>query len=214
LFDQAQLYPILSIATVLLFAIVFHECAHGFVADRLGDPTARLEGRLTLNPIPHIDVFGTILLPLMTMFAGMPFGYAKPVPVTTTNLRNPRWDSVWVSLAGPVSNLVLALVAAFVIAVVSRIGAAGTAEFLIPLMWTAVGVNVTLAVFNLIPIPPLDGSWILMGILPLNWAIRYSQIRPYGFMILIALMWTRTLSLIISWPRSILFDVFQSIASL
>jgi Zn-dependent protease len=130
------------------------------------------------------------------------------------NLRNPRWDSVWVSLAGPVSNLILALVAAFAIAVISRSGAASTAEFLIPLMWTAVGVNVSLAVFNLIPIPPLDGSWILMGILPLNWAIRYSQIRPYGFIILIALMWTRTLSLIISWPRSILFDMFQSIASL
>ncbi len=214
MFDQIDPYTILSRATVLLFAIVFHECAHGFVAEKLGDPTARLAGRITLNPIPHIDPFGTILLPLMTMLTGSPFGYAKPVPVTTTNLRNPRWDSVWVSLAGPASNFVLALIAAGVLAVVQRSAGASLAEFLAPLLWTAVLINVILGVFNLIPIPPLDGSWILMGMLPLNLAIRYSQIRPYGFIILFALMWTGMISRIINGPATMLLGIFQSIATL
>jgi len=213
-FDQIDPYTILSRATVLLFAIVFHECAHGFVAEKLGDPTARLEGRITLNPIPHIDLFGTILLPLMTMLTGTPFGYAKPVPVTTANLRNPRWDAVWVSLAGPVSNFILALVCAGVLAGVQRAADASLAEFLVPLLWMAILVNVILGVFNLIPIPPLDGSWILMGMLPLNLAIRYSQIRPYGFIILFALMWTGMISRIMHWPATMLLGIFQSIATL
>jgi len=213
---QFDLYTFLTQATVLLFAIVFHECAHGFVADKLGDPTARLQGRITLNPVPHIDPFGTIILPLITLLlpGGFFFGYAKPVPVTTTNLRNPRSGSIWVAFAGPASNFLLALLAAIALALVPAGGGEKSfSAFIQPLLITALYVNVYLGVFNLMPFPPLDGSWILMGLLPLNLALSYSRLRPYGMLILAALLWTRLIS-VFMWPARVLIGALGQLASL
>lgn len=212
---QIDPFTLLTQATVLLFAIIVHECAHGVVADRLGDPTARLEGRITLNPIPHIDPFGTILLPILTILlpGGFLFGYAKPVPVVTTNLRNPRWGSIWVALAGPASNFLLATLAALALALVPPGDPRSVAEFLKPVLITALFVNVYLGVFNLIPFPPLDGSWILMGLLPLDLAIRYSRLRPYGVLIIAALLWTRLIN-VFMWPAQVILGALAAVASL
>jgi Zn-dependent protease len=212
---QLDPYKFLMQATVLLFAIVFHECAHGFVANKLGDPTARVQGRITLNPIPHIDPFGTIILPLITLLlpGGFFFGYAKPVPVTTTNLRNPRWDSIWVAFAGPASNFILALVAAAALALLPPGDGRSFTAFLQPFLVTALLVNVYLGVFNLIPFPPLDGSWILMGLLPLNLAITYSRLRPYGMLILAALLWTRLIN-VFMWPAHVILGALGALAAL
>lgn len=210
---EFDLYRFLSQMTVLLFAVVFHECAHGLVAEKLGDPTARLAGRITLNPIPHIDPFGTILLPILTSLSGGFFAYAKPVPVITTNLRPPRWGSIWVSFAGPASNFLLAFLCALALAFVSPGNAQSFSAFILPFLELALVINVFLGVFNLIPIPPLDGSWILQELLPINWAIRFAQLRPYGMIILIGLMMTRLIN-VLMWPASVLIGAFSAIASL
>lgn len=212
---EFDFYSFLIQATVLLFAVIFHECAHGFVAEKLGDPTARQEGRITLNPLPHIDPFGTILLPLITILmpGGFFFGYAKPVPVITSNLRNPRWDSVTVAFAGPASNFLLAILAAAALAVVPPGDPKSVSAFLQPILVTALYVNVYLGVFNLIPFPPLDGSWILMGFLPINMAIRYSRLRPYGFLLITALLWTRLIN-VFMWPAQVILGVLGTVASL
>ena len=177
-------------AIPVLIAVVFHEVAHGWVANRLGDPTAKNLGRLTLNPIAHIDLFGTILVPVMLIVANSPFvfGYAKPVPVNFFNLRNPKRDMMWVAAAGPVMNLLLAL--GFVVVwrlflPQSRADLASSA-FLTPLVLMAQGgllINISLAVFNLFPLPPLDGGRVLVGLLPEPWSVqsrRYRALRHVG----------------------------------
>lgn len=171
-----------------LLAITLHELAHAYVADRLGDPTARAAGRITLNPISHLDLIGTLVFLLTRMI-----GWAKPVPVNPFNLRNPKKDMLLVSLAGPGANIALAIVSSLLLRVLyvfihSHPQGGGTSFFFLPLFQMAkfgLIINVVLAVFNLIPIPPLDGSKILMGLLPDEQAEAYARIEPYGFPILI-----------------------------
>jgi Zn-dependent protease len=193
----------------VLVAIIFHEVAHGWVANRLGDPTAARMGRLTLNPIAHIDPIGTILLPALLIIANAPFlfGYAKPVPVNFYNLNNPKRDMIWVALAGPVTNLLLALgciVALRIGLPILRGGFHGASsslmEFLVPIALMAdygVRINVVLAVFNAIPLPPLDGGRVAVGLLPEPYSSMLARVEPYGFLILVVLLMTRALDHII-----------------
>jgi Zn-dependent protease len=179
---------------VLLFSLTLHETAHAWTADRLGDPTARLLGRVSLNPFVHVDLIGTIVFPLMALVSGVPLiGWAKPVPVNVRHLRHQRRDYVLVAAAGPASNLVLAFVAAAAMSlVVSGLSLADPSSGLLvrSVLTRAVQINLLLAVFNMIPIPPLDGGNVLGGLLPRHLAARFDQIRPYGFLILYALVLT------------------------
>lgn len=176
---------------VLVVSLTFHEAAHAWTANRLGDPTAKLLGRLTLNPIAHIDWIGTVLFPIVAMYSGLPLiGWAKPVPVNGANLQSPRRDFAIVAAAGPISNLMLATGFAIVRMVV--VGTTSTAsEFVYILtvfLYLGVTTNVLLALFNMIPVPPLDGGNVAMGVLPAPVASVFAKIRPWGFLILYALM--------------------------
>ena len=202
------IHTISYMALPLLLAMVFHEYAHGWVADRYGDSTARLEGRLTLNPVAHIDPFGTILLPLLCLIfpSGILLGYAKPVPVNAWNLRNPRRDMALVAAAGPGMNLLLAIASALALSAILAIdpsvadsistGGPGTRRdllgmILVPLAWMctySVLINVVLLVFNLIPIPPLDGGRIMVSLLPPRQAEALSRLEPYGMLIIFFLV--------------------------
>jgi Zn-dependent protease len=180
---------------VLLFSLTVHEMAHAWTADRLGDPTARLLGRVSLNPLVHADPVGTVLFPLIAMITGAPLiGWAKPVPVNVRQLRHHRRDYVLVAAAGPASNLVMAVTAGCLLAVLpispQTLDAANVSAPLATLLSQAMRLNVLLAVFNMIPIPPLDGGNVLAGLLPNNLAGIFNQIRPYGFILLYALILT------------------------
>lgn len=191
---------------VLLFSLTVHETAHAWTADRLGDPTARLAGRVSLNPMVHADLIGTVLFPLLSLVGGIPLiGWAKPVPVNLGRLRRGRTDYVLVAAAGPASNLLLALVAAAVMAVMPweslLTGSRDVATPLFTLLSRALTLNVLLAVFNMLPIPPLDGGNVLAGLLPRPMAMRYDAlVRPYGFMLLYALMLTRGFEVLVDAP--------------
>ena len=173
----------------LIVAITFHEAAHGFVAHALGDNTAWERGRVTFNPLKHIDPFGTLILPGMLLLAHSPFlfGYAKPVPVNFRALRHPRIDMVWVALAGPATNIILALAAALAFHGLS-FAPAGAAQWLADNLRNALVINVVLAVFNMLPIPPLDGGRVAVGLLPGVLAGPLARLERYGMLILIALL--------------------------
>ena len=162
------------------------------MADRLGDNTARFMGRLTLNPIKHIDPIGTILIPIMLLVAGSPFlfGYAKPVPVDFRKLRNPRRDMVWVAVAGPATNLLLALASTLLLAVAVQMpeGMIWMAQPLALMCQASIIINLVLCIFNLIPLPPLDGGRVAVGLLPGPMAYQLARIEPYGFMIIVVLL--------------------------
>lgn len=178
---------------ILLFSVIIHEYAHGWMAERKGDDTARVMGRLTLNPVPHIDLFGTIILPLICYMSNFPmFGWAKPVPVNPYRLNDPKNDMVWVSLAGPLSNFALAVAAAFVMWAVRSFPVLPmeSASALYQLMQYTLVINVILPVFNLFPVPPLDGSKVVMGLLPSELAYRYAGLERYSFLLIILLMST------------------------
>ena len=198
---------ILIYAIPTLLAIILHEVAHGWVADRLGDSTARYSGRLTLNPAAHVDFFGTILLPLVLLITGgFVFGYAKPVPINPYNLRNQRRDMIWVSLAGVLTNLALAAASAMVFRFVASVSPGSWSLIITPLMMmlmVSVRVNIILAVFNAIPIPPLDGSRVLVNLLPPEQSAVFSRLEPYGFLIILALFFTGLIDFI--WPIVRLF---------
>jgi Zn-dependent protease len=196
---DGTLYQAAALIVPLILAIVFHEVAHGWVARALGDPTAERAGRLTLNPVRHVDPIGTIILPGMLALAKAPiFGWAKPVPVDKWRLRNPRFGMMAVALAGPGSNLVLAGFAALALGLAAgHMGAPpaeGTAAHFLTLnLFNFILINIFLALFNLLPIPPFDGSHVVEGLLPRSWVPAYERLRPLGFplvlIVLIVLPW-------------------------
>jgi Zn-dependent protease len=180
-------------AVVLLFSVIVHEVAHGYIALLNGDPTARVMGRITLNPGPHIDPIGTVILPLLLLLshAGILFGWAKPVPVNSLNYRHYRWGEITVSAAGPLSNLALAVIFSYLL----RLGMGNMG--LMKLAFFGVSINIFLALFNLIPIPPLDGSHILAILLPPKAARMYSYLEPVGFVLILALFYTGLLNVLL-----------------
>lgn len=181
---------IAGVAIVAVVSITSHEAAHGFVADRLGDPTARLQGRLTLNPIPHIDPFFTILLPLFLILSGSGFifGGAKPVPVDVSRLRRPRRDWALVGAAGPATNLFIALLLTVLLSISTHLGLAVANSMLIQILAVGIFLNALLAVFNLVPIPPLDGSRVVQYFLSGQSLALYRQMEQFGLLIILALV--------------------------
>ena len=192
---------VVSIAIVLL-SLTVHEAAHAWSADRLGDPTARLLGRVSLNPLVHIDLVGTVILPILAAVSNFPIiGWAKPVPVNISRLGHPRRDFMLVAAAGPASNILLAVCGAILLRILSMpsFGSSPLLQF--------VEINIMLAVFNLVPIPPLDGGNVLAGLLPPRAAAVFDNLRPFGFIILYALMFTGTLSAMIMPPARFLWSL-------
>ncbi|MDI6781068.1 MAG: site-2 protease family protein [bacterium] len=181
---------IIAITSVILclIAVTIHEVSHGFVAYKLGDTTAKNLGRLTLNPLAHIDPVGTFIVPIGLALIGSPvlFGWAKPVPIDFRNLRHPKQDMIWISMAGPAANLSLAIGLSLLLqaGIISEIQIGDK-----PIIFIAILINLFLAIFNLIPIPPLDGARILIGLLPPEQAYKYSRLEPYGFIIVFALLY-------------------------
>jgi Zn-dependent protease len=202
----------------VIFAITVHEVAHGWVAKKYGDNTAAMQGRLTINPIKHIDWLGTIIIPglLLLTGTGFIFGWAKPVPVDARNFKKPRHDMAIVALAGPVSNVLMAIAWALLARIGVTIGASAE-NISLPLIYTGIAgisINLVLALINLLPIPPLDGSRVLTGILPHRLAWQYNQLERYGFIILLILLYTKILDTILAYPMYFAQNLFFSLAGI
>jgi Zn-dependent protease len=187
-------------ALPVIFAITLHEAAHGYAARHFGDTTAYMLGRISINPLRHIDPIGTILVPILTMmFAGILFGWAKPVPVNFNNLRNPKKDMLWVAAAGPGANLAMAVFWGFMIKLATLMPGNYFAAPLFEMGKAGVMINTVLMALNLIPLPPLDGGRIAVSLLPGPAAYKFSRIEPYGMIILVVLLATHLLGVIL-WP--------------
>jgi Zn-dependent protease len=195
-----QLIQTIALAAIpVLFAITLHEAAHGFVARHFGDMTAYREGRISLNPLRHIDPVGTVLLPLLTLWmGGILFGWAKPVPVNFAALRNPKKDMLWVAIAGPASNLVMALGWALLYKIGLMFPESDYATPMTGMAMIGININVVLMVLNLLPLPPLDGGRVAVSLLPHRQAFQLAKIEPYGMFILIFMAVTPVLSFILS----------------
>jgi Zn-dependent protease len=189
--DLIQTFAVYALP--ILFAITLHEAAHAYAARHFGDATAYMQGRMSLNPVKHIDPVGTILIPIVLFFVGSPFlfGYAKPVPVEFGNLRNPKRDMAWVALAGPAANLVMALMWLILVIVLTAMQV--NEVFFMKMAEAGVWVNLVIFAFNLFPIPPLDGGRILTSLLPHKFAYKFAQIEPYGFFIVLGLVFLKVL---------------------
>ena len=206
-------------ALPVIFAITMHEAAHGYIAKQFGDFTAFNEGRISLNPIRHIDLIGTILVPLtlfvlskLTIGAGFLFGWAKPVPVNFSNLRQPKRDMLWVAAAGPGANLLMAFFWALMIKLAIVMPESSFAKPLALMGIAGIEINVILMVLNLLPLPPLDGGRMAVSLLPHRLAYQFSRIEPYGFMILLALLFSGVLGAVIGpaiiWTKLIIVSIF------
>lgn len=215
---QLSMIQYIAVAIIpVLFAITVHEVAHGWVASRLGDPTAKMLGRLTLNPIKHMDLVGTVIVPVaMLVLGGFIFGWAKPVPVDARNFKYPQRDMVWVAIAGPLSNLLMAFLWAIVLKV--SVTTLSVEHWLsVPLLHMAkigMQINLVLMVLNLIPVPPLDGSKVLMGFLPGPAAYKFSRLEPYGLFIIIALIYLGVLSALLQPVMAIFYNFVSVILGL
>ena len=188
--------------SIFFFAVIIHEYAHGWIAWKLGDSTAKAAGRLTLNPLAHIDPIGTIFLPLILLVSNSPvvFGWAKPVPVSFRNLDNPKKDMVWVGIAGPTANVLFAIFLSFILKL-----SVGASPLFLAILTSGILINLVLAIFNMLPIPPLDGSRVTMGLLPIDLARRYAKLEPYGFIIIFGLLYLGVIRSVI-WPVVMYFS--------
>jgi len=206
--NYLQVLPVIVLP--LLLAVTLHEAAHGWVASKLGDNTAKMLGRVSFNPFVHIDPFGTVLLPLLLLISGAPFlfGYAKPVPINFNNLHHPRRDMVLVALAGPMANILLVICAALLLHIVGFLPALA-GKWLVGNIIFAVKINAILAAFNMLPIPPLDGGRVAVGILPDIIARPLSRLEPYGMFIIIGLFLLPVLGQQIGMNLNILWAVLQ-----
>jgi Zn-dependent protease len=206
-----QLIQTVALAAIpVLFAITLHEAAHGYVARHFGDMTAHQAGRITLNPLHHIDPVGTVLLPLLTLWmGGILFGWAKPVPVNFAALRNPKKDMLWVAIAGPASNLAMALGWSLIYKLGLTFPENYFADPLLGMAMWGIKINVVLMVLNLLPLPPLDGGRVAVSLLPHRQAFQLAKIEPYGMFILIFLAVTPALSLILSPPIILVFKLLS-----
>jgi Zn-dependent protease len=197
-------------AIPVLFAITLHEVAHGWVALSFGDRTAQMLGRLSLNPVRHIDPVGTVILPLMLtlMKTGFLFGWAKPVPVNYSNLKHPKRDMAIVALAGPVSNLLMLIGWAAVLKATMQVAAdEGVVLGLRYMAVAGININIILMVLNMLPLPPLDGGRVLTGVLPHRAALAFSRIEPFGFVILILMMISGVLGAVLQWPMALCYGL-------
>jgi len=186
--DLKSILLFLTIAALpVVLAVTLHEAAHGYVANRLGDDTAKRQGRLSLNPLVHVDPFGTVILPglLLLLQSGILFGYAKPVPVRFDRLKNPRQDMIWVAAAGPATNFLLAFVSTVLLALFAWAGGGGFAQWAGNMLSFSIFFNILIGVFNLMPVPPLDGGRIVTGLLPTRLAIPYARTERFGFLIVL-----------------------------
>ncbi len=193
------IYKIAVSAIPVLFAITLHEVAHGWVASKLGDTTAKMLGRLSVNPIKHIDPIGTILVPaVMLIFTGMAFGWAKPVPVNTRNLKNPQKDMAIVAVAGPLANVLMAIFWVLVFKISASFAGNGIAQGMMDMGKVGIVINLVLFVFNLLPIPPLDGGRVLSGFVSPSVSDMLDRIEPYGFFIVVGLLYLGVLDVILN----------------
>ncbi|WP_319379669.1 site-2 protease family protein [Thiomicrorhabdus sp.] len=216
--NELSLMQTIAIWTLpVIFAITVHEVAHGWMANRLGDPTAKMLGRLTLNPIKHIDPIGTVIVPLaLLMLGGIVFGWAKAVPVTMQNLKRPRQDMAWVAIAGPAANLLMAIGWALVMKIGESLqhSLPEIGVFMVYTGMAGISINLILLVLNMIPIPPLDGSRVLSAFLSPKLAWQYNRIEPYGFFILLGLLLLGVLTPLLFGPYNLLKGLIFSLVGL